>query len=347
MLTIDGSWGEGGGQIVRTSVALAALTGKPIRIVKIRAKRRPPGLKTQHVEAIEILRKISNADVKGNEIGSEELEFIPRKNRGGSVEASISTAGSIALALQGVMVAAIRAAEPVDVRVHGGAVAGKWAPPVNYLILVISPLLKQVGYETSFKILRYGYYPKGGARVEAHFTPSKLKRIELTERGRLLEISGIAHASKDLKKRNVVERIINKTRKILLDELGIDPRIDMSYVDSISSGCGIELVARFRNTLIGADALGEPRKSAEAVGEEAARKLLHEIQSGACVDVHAGDHLVPFLAISALDNKRPTELTVSEVSMHTRTNIWVAERFLPVKFEIEKSLIRCIPKIIA
>ena len=345
MLTIDGSWGEGGGQLVRTSVALAALTGKSVRIVRIRARRSPPGLKAQHVEAIEILRKITNAIVKGNEIGSEELEFIPKENRGGSVEVSISTAGSIALALQGVTIAAVRAVKHVEVLVHGGAVAGKWAPPMNYLRLVLSPLLRQVGYETSFEILRYGYYPKGGAKARASFAPSKLKKIELIKRGKLVEISGIVHASKELKKRNVAERIASRAEKIISSELGIDPRIEVTYVDSSCPGCGIELVACFENTVIGADALGEPKKSAEAVGEEAAKKLVEEVRSGACIDTHAGDHLIPFLAISALDNGEPTELTVSEISTHTQTNMWVVEKFLPVEFEIEGNLIRCIPKI--
>ncbi len=342
IVTIDGSYGEGGGQILRTSIAMAALTKKATRIINIRKKRPKPGLKAQHVKAIELVARLCNAKVIGNRIGSEEVIFYPGEISARKLEARIETAGSIALALQGVMIALLSSREPCEIVIRGGAVAGKWAPPVNYLRYVLLPLLAKFGYRASVEIKRYGYYPKGGAHVVFKYEPSELKEIKLTERGKLKRIICTIHASKLLSGKNVVERM----RKVVIDELGAykdELEVHAAYFDSLCPGCGIEIAIYYKNTILGSDAVCSREKRSEDVAKSATSYAKYLLNSDACVDLHTLDQIIPFLAIASLNSESTCEVKFHELTMHAKTNIYVVERFLPVKFEIKGKELCCLP----
>jgi len=286
MIEIDGSYGEAGGQILRTAIALSAITGKPTRIFNIRAKRCNPGLQVQHIESVKALAQLCNAKTKGAELHSTQLEFYPEKIYANRIKINISTAGSVALALQGLMFAALHAPEPVKIDIRGGAIAGKWAAPVNYIKHVLLPILEKMGYSAEIKIKKYGYYPKGGAEVFVKINPSKLKPLSLIDKGKLIGIEGISHASLLLKNKKVAERMAESAEKVISEKLKTNPNIEIKYVDSACAGCGIELFANYENTVLGSDGLGELKKSAEKVGMEAAEKLVKYWKSGACLDPH-------------------------------------------------------------
>lgn len=334
ILSIDGSYLEGGGAIIRIATGLSAITGKPVKIFNIRAKRCNHGFQVQHLEGIKAIAQLCNAKTKGAELHSTQLEFYPEKISANKININISTAGSVALSLQGIMFAAMHALQPVEIDIKGGAVAGKWAAPVNYIKHVLIPILEKMGYHAELNIKKYGYYPKGGAEVFVKIIPSELKQIRLEERGRLLSITEISHASSLLKNKKVAERMAESAEKIIYEKLKTKPHIETKYVNSVCPGCGIELFANYEFATLGSDGLGEIKKSAEQVGAEAAEKLVAYCKSGACLDVHMADQILPYLALA----KGESAVSVAEITRHCLTNIWVIEKFLPVKFEVEGKL---------
>ncbi len=338
MLLIDGSHHEGGGQIIRTAVALSALTGKAVKIEKIRAGRPNPGLQAQHIAAVEAVAKLCNADVNGLSIGSQILEFKPGKIAAENLLIKIPTAGSIGLVLQALLIPAAFAEKPLNIRIEGGATFGKWAPPVQYLENVISPILASAGYSFKINILRHGFYPVGGATVEVRTMPAKLKKFEMKECGEIKQINGTSVASTHLRAAQVAERQKEAAIRVLGKADIIKPpcdnngfkllnsaisafKIKTEYVEAACPGSGIVLWASDGNIVLGADALGERGKSAEAVGEEAAKKLQKQIDSGACLDEWMADQIIPYLALAG------GVVKVAEITSHTETNIWVVEQF--------------------
>ncbi len=330
IIEVDGAYGESGGQILRTSVALSAVTGKPCHLFSIRKGRPNPGLQPQHLEAIKAVAVMCGADVEGLDIGSTEVTFIPGKIMSGKIGVNIPTAGSIGLVLQAMMIPAFHAPAPVSIKFHGGATNGKWAPPLNYTKNILLPLLAKMGYNARIDIEQYGYYPKGGALVSVEINPAILVPLELTERGKLIAIKGVSHASASLQKARVAERQAEACNKTLSAN-GLESSISIGYSDTICPGSGIELHAVFGKSVVGAGALGEKNIRAEDVGKQAAKKLLEAVGSPACVDGYAEDQLLPYMALAA-----PSRLNVPKITSHTRTNIWVIEKFLPVKFSIDE-----------
>lgn len=333
MIEFDGAWGEGGGQILRTAVALSAVTGQACKIYNIRAKRKNPGLQAQHLEAIKATAKLCGGAVKGAELHSTELEFVPGKIKSGSISINIPTAGSIGLVLQPLMISALHADKEVKISIRGGATNGKWAMPANYAKHVLSPLLAKMGYKANLEILRYGYYPVGGAEVEVEIEPAELSALQLVDAGKIISIHGISHASKELQKAQVAERQQKVARKIIFDELGIVPDIEAKYEDSACPGSAMDLWAETENSFLGSEGLGERGRRAEDVGKEAAEKLVGYLKAASPLDEHAEDQLVPYMALA----QGRSLIKASQITNHTRTNIWVTEKFLPVKFSIDEN----------
>jgi RNA 3'-phosphate cyclase len=329
MIEIDGSYLEGGGQIIRTAVALSAITSKPCRIFNIRAKRKNPGLQVQHLEGVRAVAKLCNAKLIGDRLGSTEIEFVPNKLTGGVLEVKIATAGSIGLIFQILSLPATFCEKPVEIRVRGGATYGKFAPPVDYIRLVLLPILAKMGYKAEMEIRKHGFYPKGGAEVKFFIYPNRdFKAITLTERGNFIKIHGVSVSSSELAERKVAERQ-KKSAEEFLKEFANE--IEVVYHKTLNPGSGITLAAIFENTVLGASALGERGKPAEAVGREAAKELLDLISSQACLDKHMGDQILPFLALA----NGKSEVAVEKITKHCLTNMWVIEKFLPVKFRVE------------
>lgn len=329
MIVIDGSYGEGGGQILRTAVALSAVTGKPCKITNIRKGRCNPGLQAQHLKGIEACAEICSGKVNGLNIGSETVEFIPGKINGGKYDIDIGTAGAIPLILQTLVIPSIHADKDVVLRITGGTDV-KWSPTIGFFEAVLCGNMKKMDIEIETNVVRHGFYPKGGGEVVITIKPcKKIKNVEWIEQGNISSICCQSYSSRDLK--DVAERQMLGFEKIFSK---IDCR-DVQYVDALCAGSSITAHVHC-NTVIGACVLGDKGKKSEDVGKECALMLKKQIDSGAPLDEHMADQILPFIALSGAGKIR-----VAEVTQHTKTNIWVIEKFLPVKFEIKGKIITC------
>jgi RNA 3'-phosphate cyclase len=323
MIEIDGSSGEGGGQVLRTAVAFSALTGKPVRVFNIRGLRNEPGIKAQHLCAVSAVAEISNARVKGSSIGSREMEFYPGNIRSGNISMDVGTAGSVTLVLQALMIPALQAPGDVAISVRGGTDV-RWSPPADYLRHVTIPTLALMGFRAEVERLERGYYPAGGGRIDLAVRPAEeIKPLCIEEAGKIVSVKGISHAHSGLGKARVAERCAEEARKILMERFGLaDVTIASEYSDALSYGSGITLYAEKENSILGADALGEKGKRAEDVGREAALRLAREIDSKTGLDRHMIDQVIPYLAIAGGSVR-----TSGGLSMHARTNIDIVNRF--------------------
>jgi len=340
MIEIDGSFGSGGGQILRTACALSAVTKKPCRVFNIRRGREKPGLMPQHLLGIQTLSQLCNGRLEGDSLGSEEIKFYPGEINGSrtSINVKFETAGSITLVLQTLIPPALFAPVPIKVVFDGGATDTFFSPTMNYFQHVFSKILTQITENCSppveINVIRRGYYPEGGAKVEVKVYPSKLKNLNLTERGSFKKILVFSGASNSLKNKKVAERQIAGVREIL-GKLKLPTEEKVEYYDTRCPGSQICLVAEFENTVIGTDNLGKLGKRAEDVGKEAALELLREQKSGTCLDKHSADQILPYLVLAP----GKSQVTVSEITNHCETNIWVIEKFIEGKFEIKNNLI--------
>ncbi|MCX6676553.1 MAG: RNA 3'-terminal phosphate cyclase [Methanothrix sp.] len=337
MIEIDGSFGEGGGQIVRTAVALSAVMGKPVHISKIRQGRPKPGLAAQHARAITALAGICDARTSGATPGSSEIVFTPGEIRGGRHRVEIGTAGSVTLLMQCLLPALLRAGAPSSLRVQGGTDV-QWAPTVDYFKSVFLPALFSFGAKVSLEVLQRGYYPRGQGEVLLQVEPAKLKAARLEGRAaetgqntqsRKSTVQGVSHCS------NLPEHVAARqadSAAEVLEQAGYAARITQQALRLPSMGSGITLWSGCK----GASCLGERGLPAEKVGRRAAEELILELKSHAAVDVHLADQLIPYLALAG------GSCTVREISLHARTNIWTAAHFLDAEIEIveEKGIFR-------
>jgi len=334
LIEIDGAYGEGGGQILRMAVALAALAKEPVRVFNIRAGRRPPGLKAQHLAAIRAVARVSGGRLDGDRIGSKEIVFYPGTPRGGSFSIDIGTAGSVTLVLQALIPAALFASDQVVVRIRGGTDVA-WSPPFDYFDKVFVHALRLFGADVGLRLVRRGFYPKGGGLVEARIKPiDRLRPVVLKERGQVVAITGISYSAG--LPSHIVERMARSCASTLEEAGYPSPRIERRMhrlgSESGSVGCGIVVWADTESGVrLGGSALGVKGKSAEQVGKEAALSLLVELASNAPVDSHLADMLVAYTALA----DGVSEVVCSRITKHVVSAVYVAERILGVKFEIE------------
>ncbi len=340
MIKLDGNEGEGGGQILRTALALSCITKKPFDIVNIRKNRPDPGLKAQHLNCIKTLQQLYSCKVEDSFLGSEKLRFIPGELKKRKIEIDIGTAGSITLLLQCVVLPCVLEKKSIKIKIIGGTDV-KWSMQWDYYNeVVLSQYRRFADIET--RLIRRGYYPKGNGEIEIKIVPKENKeKIDLSKRGSLIYIKGISHASKDLG--DVAERQASAAEQSL-SQLNCPIRIDTRYYNSKSIGSGISLWVTFslneedidmvRPIRLGSDALGEKGKSSEEVGEEAGKKLVDEINSGAIVDNHLCDNILPLLGLFG------GEIKTSKITKHTLSNIYVCENFLGKIFQVEENVIK-------
>ena len=331
MIEIDGSRGEGGGQILRSALSLAAILQKEIRVFNIRAGRSQPGLKAQHLTGARAVATISEGSVQGLEIGSTELVFRPGPVKGGSYRFDVGTAGSITLVLQALMPLLPFASEETRLEVIGGTDV-KWSPTIDYLRLVILPILERMGFSMSCDVLSRGHYPKGGGLVKVSSRPTRLMSfLKGIDRGRIIAVDGVSHAVG--LGGHVAERQAEEASKVLTAR-GLptpDIRVDVSQSGpQLGPGSGIMLRAKTdRSTVLGSDSLGERGLPAEQVGRTAAQMLVEEIEAQTFLDRHMGDIIVPYLVLA----KGDSEVSISQVTQHVLTNIEVAEIVAGVQFD--------------
>ncbi|WP_069806684.1 RNA 3'-terminal phosphate cyclase [Vulcanisaeta thermophila] len=336
LVEIDGSVLEGGGQILRTALALSAITGVGIRIFNIRARRSNPGLQQQHLTSVLAAARIARAEVVGAVKGSTELTFKPGGITCGDFRFDIGTAGSVTLVIQTILPILTFAPCPSTVTITGGTDV-PWSPPIDYVRFVMLPTLSLFGVNAEVKLLRRGHYPRGGGEVRLTVRPNpELRPVNAVEFGDLVEVRGLSHAVR--LPRHVAERQAKSAREHLIKGGVKAPiNIELEYYEQgndphLGPGSGIVLWAvSSRNLVKGGDALGERGKPAEAVGEEAAKKLLENLSVNMALDDHMGDMVIPYMALA----RGRSTIGVSRITLHTLTNIYIVERILGVKFNVK------------
>ena len=334
MFEIDGSQKSGSGTILRLAVALAAATGESLHIYNIRQNRPQRGLKPQHLEAVLTAAKLCNAEVKGATLGSKELWFKPQEVKSGNFEAEIGTAGSISALLMATLPICAFANGSVRLHVAKGGTDVSHSPTINYLRNVFLAALKQMGLEASITVHRYGYYPKGMGEVTMTIKPpEQLKPIRLENFGKLKGVKGVSVCT-FLADRKVAERQAKAASEYLSEKgYATDIEVINDRSNTFQKGSSIALWAETdTGAIIGADAIGELKKTSEKVGREAAEKLIAELSAKPTVDMYLADMLIPYMALA----EGTSSLLTREVSDHLETNIWLAEKMLKLQFNIQK-----------
>jgi RNA 3'-phosphate cyclase len=331
MIEIDGSHGEGGGQLLRMSIALSAVTGKPVRISNIRSKRPKPGLAAQHMTAVESIMKICRGKASGLAKGSTTLEFNPSDISGNDIALDVGTAGSIALVLQASLPPSLSASDPVNLRITGGTDV-KWSPPFDYFKQVFIPSIRRMGANVELKLIKRGYYPRGGGEVVAHMKPLKsLKPLTELTRGHFKGIHGISHVSNlpvSIAQRisSTAQDILERYEKVDIEALSVSPS------KATGKGGALVLWAEFENTILGASCLAEKGVTAEKVALSACEELKRELNTDATMDIHCSDQILPYMAMA----NGESQFLVREISNHASTNMWLIEKFLDVECSVEK-----------
>jgi RNA 3'-terminal phosphate cyclase (ATP) len=331
-IRIDGSYGEGGGQILRTALSFASVLKKEIQIHNIRRGRKAPGLQPQHLTCVDACKDIADAEVEGNKLQSLSLKFSPKTIKRGKFLFDVAkikgSAGSVSLVLQSILLPLFLAKQSSEVVIKGGTHV-PWSPPFTYLQSVFFPTIEKIGCKVKGEIKKWGWYPKGGGEVFFSIDPvEKLLPLDLLEKGRLLKLSGISAVSN--LPISIAQRQKDQAYKIL-KEKKFSLEIELVDAPSIGKGTFLFLVAEFENSLAGFSSLGAIGKRAERVAEEACQEFLKFIQSDAAVEPHLADQLIPYLFLSG----GKSAFTVSSVSQHLLTNIWVMKNFLPVRIEVQ------------
>lgn len=323
MIVVDGSSGEGGGQLLRMAVALSALRGVSVTVSNIRAGRPNPGLAPQHVTAVRAVAELCSADVEGLEAGASQIVFRPGTIVGGRHTFDVGTAGSVTLVLQACLPVAFAAPSGVQLTLTGGTDV-RWSPPLDSFARVFLPWVRRLGGTADVVLHRRGYYPRGGGNVEVVTQPAaSWSALHLLDPGAVRRIRGVAHAA------NLPEDIPTRIKHAALrrlhgpEDVKIEDRV-YTGEEAVGQGGALVLWAETEHSLLGADSLAERGKSSERVGEDTAAALAREIASGAAVDVHSADQILPYLAFA----EGSSSFTVREVSGHLRSMAWLIEKLL-------------------
>jgi RNA 3'-terminal phosphate cyclase (ATP) len=335
LLRIDGSFGEGGGQILRTSLSLSTLLGRPVEVVNIRRNRKFPGLMPQHLTAVRACQTICEAKVVGAEINSERLEFNPGKIRSSNytwdVAESKKSAGAAALVLQTVLLPLLFARNESNLTIKGGTHV-PWSPPATYLKQVFLPVLGLMGCQTFMKVNRWGWYPEGGGEITCRIRPvDKLQPRQFADRGKLLKLYGLSAISNV--GNSVGDRQMRAANKFL-KQANLEAELRIKEVPASGKGSMVFLTAEFENVRAGFSTLGEKGLPAEKVAESAVNELKNYLGKSVCLDHYLADQLIPYVALC----KTRIEMNVSKITNHLLTNLWVVKRFLPIQYELKGPL---------
>lgn len=328
MLTIDGSFGEGGGQIIRSSLALSLITGRAFRIYNVRARRERPGLQRQHLTAVNAAAEIGRAKVDGARVGATEFTFVPGEVVPGEYVFDIGTAGSTTLVLQAVLPPLMIAKAPSLLKLAGGT-HNLHAPPFEFLQQTFLPLVNRTGPQVSIELERYGFYPPGGGRLNVYIEPSaNLQRLDIRERG-------------EIRRRRARALVVNLPLTIAERELSVvkeqiqwtDDELDVETSRNAHSPGNVLTIELERDELTEIiTGMGERGVRAETVAERAVAEMRRYIETNAPVGEHLADQLLIPMALA-----RGGSFLTGPLSLHTTTNIEIVRKFLPVEITVERT----------
>ncbi len=328
MITVDGSMMEGGGQLLRMAPSYSAILGEPFRIHSIRAGRSRPGLRPQHLMTLRAAAELTEAELRGAELGSTTVTFKPKNIRGGNYRFDIGTAGSVTLLLQCLAPIAAYADRRVELHITGGT-AVRWSPPTPFLKNIVWRAFDAMGLRCSLEVRRHGFYPKGGGEVKAVVEPTETLKPFLPNHEPVGTVYGVSLCGR--LPRHVAERQAASTTETL-NESGLKSRVSVSHLDGAeapySPGSLVCLWAD--NMFLGSDSLGERGKPAEKVGREAAASLVDQIRTGAVVDLHTSDHMI--LPCSLAEGE--SSFSTSRLTLHTLTAVELAKMFTGAEFRV-------------
>ena len=327
MIEIDGSFGEGGGQILRSSLALAMVTGTPLRIVNIRAARSKSGLRRQHLTAFQAAAQVCSARIEGAAIGSTQLTFEPGRVQPGEYSFSVGSAGSTTLVLQTVLPALLTAGGPTRVALEGGT-HNPFAPPFDFLDRAFLPLVNRMGPRVAACLERPGFYPAGGGRFSVDIEPvGKLAGIDLNDRGAIVRQQARAIVAR--LPRHIAEREIK-----VIQQRTHWPQ-DAFHVEEVADAHGpgnvvmIEVESEHVTEVF--TSFGQRGKPAETVAEEAAAQCRQYLEAGVPVGLHLADQILLPLALAGRGSFRALPL-----SSHSNTHIELIRQFLQVTVTVAK-----------
>jgi len=336
MITINGGAKSGSGTIVRYSVALASLLAREIKIQNIRAKRDKPGLRAQHLKVIQACQEMCHGVVENATVGSKEISYIPKERfNGGEYEWDIGTAGSTTMFAQAILPLACFAQKPSRFRLKGGLFQD-FAPSAYHMKFVLLPLLKQMGIQAELKIIRPGYVPRGEGIIEIQVEPvEKLKPLNLTEQGDILDINGIALSS-HLEEKKVSHRMAQECRKALGAQ-GYKAEIqEICDKSSLQEGAALAIYAGTSSgSIIGSDRAGRPGRRSESIGRYIAQNFIEDVATDAAVDRYIADQVIIYAGLA----EGISRYSIPRITEHVETNLWLIEEFLGAKTKISDNLI--------
>jgi RNA 3'-terminal phosphate cyclase (ATP) len=329
VIEVDGSYGEGGGQLVRCAVALAALTGKPLRATKVRANRAQAGLEPQHLAAVRGVASLCDARCEGLELRATAFSLEPRSRpAGGELRVDVGTAGSVTLVLQALLPILLAARARSRVVVSGGTDV-RQAPTWDYFCQVLLRLLGCMGVRVRASIVRRGYYPRGGGEVAIELEPATPRPLVFQEKAGSWRLGGAAHVA------NLPASIAERMRDAAAAELRASAAIEVQSLGrdaAVGSGGAITVWAESETGLLGASRVAERGVRAETLGQAAGGELAADLAAGAALDIHGADQVLVYMAMA----KGRSSFTTRAVSSHARTAMWLLEQFLPVQFDVQR-----------
>lgn len=323
MREIDGAMGEGGGQVLRTALALAAATTTPVRVARVRAHRPEPGLRPQHLAGLTALASVCDARVDGLEVGATDVTFQPGPLVGGDYEIHVGTAGAITLVLQTLLPALAASRQRFELTLTGGTDV-PFAPTWDWTREVHFPALRALGVDVEATLVRRGYFPAGGGEARVTVDAGGLRPADFVERGALVAVEGHAHCH------GIPRAVAERGAEALADRLtraSLPPKaVGVEQHRGPGAGFGLAAWARYERATVGADALGKRGLPAEAVAARAATALRREHEAGCAVDEHEADALPTLLALAG-----GGAFTTRTLTPHARTVLAMLPLFLPVR----------------
>ena len=335
MITIDGSFGEGGGQIIRTSLALCCITGRPLRMIRVRAGRPKPGLGHQHLTSIRAAQQICSAKVTGASLGSKEFTFVPGTVQAGSYEFDVGTAGSTTLVLHTIVLPLALVSGESQVTISGGT-HNPMAPCYEYVESVWAPLCQLLNLHVSLSLGRAGFYPAGGGKIRAEIrgigSPTALVARSFTERGAVVSIDGFSAVAR--LPRSIAERQARQAVQRLAESGVAHDAITLRTLDAASPGTVLFIRCRHAHCTAAFFGLGARGKPAERVADEAVDQVLDYLGREGAMDPHAADQLVLPLAVAP----GASCFTTTRITDHLVTHVEVLRQFLERRIELSGSL---------